>query len=1158
MPIDIASGSVRLEFDDIVIPGKVDLVWNRLYTTKLLELPGTAMGLGWTSKYYATLTKTPEGYQYSTPDGDLEVFADPEHSVDRGGLIQRLGTYEELFREDGRYIVQNWDIESGEILRYCFQQNQPDSILRLTSLEGVTGQALDLIWDTQGRLAEIRQRLENRALVMGYSPSSLITSILLRTPTGEQHQLVRYEYDSNGRLITAYDAAKFADRYDYDAKGRVQREIVKDGGIFQYRYDDKGRCIRTSGIDHYAEKRLRFFDAIGFTEVTDSYGRTFRYQHLPSGQMVREIDPLGNEKTTDYDEHGRIIAKTDASGAKTLYGYDQFGNYNRITDALGNTTQFTYNAHHLPLSMTDALGQVWRRAYDNANRLIATMDPLEQRWYIGYDQEGNVAEITNPLGAKKHQHYEHGSLKAVTDWLGNITHFKLDGFGRVTHRKGALGEITRFRYDLLGNPIEVVLPDAATLRATYDNVGNLTSFIDANGNATRFRYGPCQRLLERVDPVGGVVRYVWGNEPGRLEQVINERGETYAFFRDDAGRIIREQSFDNAERHFNYDAEGYAVAYTNANAETITIQRDALHRVIGQTLPDGEQVSYGFDPVGNLLSAVNADIPVSFELDPLGRIVKEIQSEHWVESAYDAVGNLIHTATSLGHTVDYEVDANGFVSKLTTLGNQSLEFKRNAYGQETHRQMPGNVVMEQRYDDLGRLVEQRVGPGRLGNGDASVIPEQREIIRRNYSYDRNSSLTSIVDGRWGRVDYVYDPAERLLQAIREQGPSESFSYDATGNMTRMQTQDKDSSSDETLIYGAGNRLLQKGNTRYEYDAEGRRVKKIEGAGSDNPKVWLYEWNALDRLKAVTRPDGEVWQYKYDALARRIEKAGTKTKREFLWHENIVIQEIESGQSLSAWVFDAYSFAPIAMFQRGGIYSIINDHLGTPREIVDSGGAVVWSMALKSWGQELTQSSVSGILTSTTKIEQNLRFPGQYFDEESGLHYNRYRYYDPKTGRYVSDDPLGLLGGINGYQYAPNPTGFIDPCGLTGNPANATHITYEGVKDGKPYIGYASKPGLGHSADDVLKYRYPNTDHFDVPPKPFYVGEGLEGKQTARGLEQRVFEDRGGLKGTSNLQNPVGENNDNRDKYLAAADKHRAEEAEKKEKSAKKKGKKQCG
>jgi RHS repeat-associated protein len=215
----------------------------------------------------------------------------------------------------------------------------------------------------------------------------------------------------------------------------------------------------------------------------------------------------------------------------------------------------------------------------------------------------------------------------------------------------------------------------------------------------------------------------------------------------------------------------------------------------------------------------------------------------------------------------------------------------------------------------------------------------------------------------------------------------------------------------------------------------------------------------------------------------------------------------------------------------GVFYYFNDPNGCPTRLTSASGQVVWAASYTAWGRIAT--------LHVNLVVQPIRLQGQRCDDETGLHYNAARYYEPDYGGFVSQDPVRLNGGHNLYNYAKNVLGWADPLGNAANPANATHITYEGVKDGKPYIGYASKPGLGHSAEDVLKYRYPNVDNFDVAPRPFYVGEGVEGKNTARGLEQRTFEDRGGLDGTSNKQNPVGANNPNRTAYLEAADKHRA-------------------
>jgi len=129
---------------------------------------------------------------------------------------------------------------------------------------------------------------------------------------------------------------------------------------------------------------------------------------------------------------------------------------------------------------------------------------------------------------------------------------------------------------------------------------------------------------------------------------------------------------------------------------------------------------------------------------------------------------------------------------------------------------------------------------------------------------------------------------------------------------------------------------------------------------------------------------------------------------------------------------------VALVQDNEVYHYHLDHLGTPRELTNNKGDIVWKVRYKSWGNVA--------LKECEEIENNIRFQGQYFDEETGLHYNRHRYYNPDTGQFISQDPIGLLGGVNNYQYAPNPLGWIDPLGLCkeGNPNSP--VTFEGLKE----------------------------------------------------------------------------------------------------------------
>ena len=317
------------------------------------------------------------------------------------------------------------------------------------------------------------------------------------------------------------------------------------------------------------------------------------------------------------------------------------------------------------------------------------------------------------------------------------------------------------------------------------------------------------------------------------------------------------------------------------------------------------------------------------------------------------------------------------------------------------------------------------------------------------------------------------------------------------------------------------------------------------------------------LRSVTRPDGKTVTFKYDALGRRKEKRFDGRIHRYLWDGNVVLhewayaetdspQEIitederitfdrsEPADNVITWVYDTDSYVPTAKIENGKTYSIVSDYIGRPVQAYDECGTVVWQ----------ADYDIYGNLRNLRGDREFIPFRqvGQYEDAETGLYYNRFRYYDPNISNYISQDPIGLAGNnptMYGYVFDSNTE--VDPLGLNNvkTGAGRTHVTYQGVKNGLPYTGYASAPShLGLSPDEIIAYRYNgNFDDFGgVAPKHVYVGEGVKRKQTARGLEQRLYEAdlkaAGGDKTkVANKQNPVGENNLNRKKYLAAADEH---------------------
>jgi RHS repeat-associated protein len=340
------------------------------------------------------------------------------------------------------------------------------------------------------------------------------------------------------------------------------------------------------------------------------------------------------------------------------------------------------------------------------------------------------------------------------------------------------------------------------------------------------------------------------------------------------------------------------------------------------------------------------------------------------------------------------------------------------------RRLPGGLSLAQRYDPLGRLIEQRLARRGAGGYDTSGWgqPNGNALVQRGYSRDASGLVQAIDDRNSGKTSYAYDPGERLLQVLRERGPSERFEYDATGNITRAVTERQGEVEDAAFEYGLGNRLLRKGASRYEYDAQGRLICKIEDSDTPAPKTWRYKWDAMDQLLSVARPDGDVWRYGYDALGRRVRKTGPGDEVCFVWKGNVPVHELSGeGEKWTSWIFAQASFVPLAQVRNGDVYSVVTDHLGTPQEMVDGFGRIAWGIRSKAYGEK--------VLETTDGISCPFRFPGQYYDAESGLHYNRCRYYDPETARFIQSDPLRLASFANFYLYASNPVGWIDPWGL---------------------------------------------------------------------------------------------------------------------------------
>ena len=463
------------------------------------------------------------------------------------------------------------------------------------------------------------------------------------------------------------------------------------------------------------------------------------------------------------------------------------------------------------------------------------------------------------------------------------------------------------------------------------------------------------------------------------------------------GWIISRTGFDGIRLEFEYDLSGNRISRINGAGERIEYERDALGRLVKRRLPDGSCATFEYDAAGFVIRASNADSDVVLDRDQMGRVIHESQNGYGLRRRYDAKGNVQQLDSPSDLQINYKFDANGLLSELRVQGYEPMRLERDACGAEVSRALSGRQTLYQEYDAIGKLIQQSLLPaaadGSVGGGG---LP--RPSVHRRYSYSK-VGLSSLWDAHWGETEYRYDAVERLTTASRDRGTGERFEYDESDNATWMDVEGESSS----VTYGSGDLLRQRDDVEFVFDEQGRLTGKRERQSTGVVRKWIYRWDALDQLRSVTNPDGETWCYFYDALGRRIEKRSPDGRRfAFVWNEDVVLEERVDGTVSSSWVHDPHSYTPLCKIEEGRMYSVISDHLGTPRELVDSDGQIAWRTHYGAWGE--VRGRKSGV------VDCPVRFQGQWWDAETGLHYNRLRYYDPQGGRFISQDPIGIWGG----------------------------------------------------------------------------------------------------------------------------------------------------
>ncbi|VDY95411.1 putative Rhs Core protein [Escherichia coli] len=897
----------------------------------------------------------------------------------------------------------------------------------------------------------------------------------------------RYRYDDTGRVTEQVNPEGLDYRFEYgqdrvtitdslnrrevlytEGEGGLKRVVKKehaDGSITRSEYDEAGRLkAQTDAAGRRTEYRLHMASG-AVTAVTGPDGRTVRYGYNSQRQVTSVTYPDGLRSSREYDEKGRLAAETSRSGETTSYSYDDPASElpTGIQDATGSTKQMAWSRYGQLLAFTDCSGYTTRYEYDRYGQQIAVHREEGISTYSSYNPRGQMV--------------------SQKDAQGRETRYEYSAAGDLTATVSPDGKRSTTEYDKRGRPVSVT-EGGLTRSMGYDAAGRITVLTNENGSQSTFRYDPVDRLTEQRGFDGRTQRYQY-DLTGKLTQSEDE-GLITLWHYDASDRIThRTVNGDPAEQwqydehgwlttlshtseghrvsvHYGYDDKGRLTGerQTVENPETgeLLWQHETKHayneqglanRFQADSLPPVEWLTYGS---GYLAGMKLGGTPlVEYTRDRLHReTVRSFGSRAGSNAAYELTSTYTPAGqlqsqhlNSLVYDRDYGWNDNGDLVRISG-PRQTREYGYSATGRlESVRTLAPDLDIRIPYatDPAGnRLPDPELHP----DSTLTAWPDNRiaEDAHYVYHYDEYGRLTEKTDRIPAGVirtdderthHYHYDSQHRLVFHTRIQHGEplveSRYLYDPLGRRMakRVWRRERDltgwmslSRKPEETWYGwDGDRL-----TTVQTDTT--RIQTVYQPGSFAPLIRIETDNG-EREKAQCRSLAEKLQQEGSEDGHGVvfpaELVGLLDRLEGEIRANCVSSESRQWLAQCGLTVErlAAQIEPVYLPERK-IHLYHCDHRGLPLALISEDGNTAWSAEYDEWGNQLNEENPH-------HLHQPYRLPGQQYDKESGLYYNRHRYYDPLQGRYITPDPIGLRGGWNMYQYPLNPIQVIDPMGL---------------------------------------------------------------------------------------------------------------------------------